>query len=266
MAIGDTVVAVVSGGVVGLALGTTGGGGSLLAIPLLVYVLGASVQAAAAMSLVVVALSAVFGVYQRRESGEVKIQAAVIFSVTGVVGAWGGALGHRFVREETALLLFGFLMIVAAWQMWQQGGHREESSSTESCTERFPRSCWYKISLIGVIVGLLTGFFGIGGGFVIVPALTLVLGFPMRMAVSTSLLIIALISVGGIVGHLRAGQIDWQFTGLLLVGSVFGMAGGSWIAQRVSPVILSKGFAALAFGVAIVVIVQNGGKLFGVNV
>jgi uncharacterized membrane protein YfcA len=207
VAIDHATVAVVSGGVVGLVLRTTGGGGSLLAIPILVYVLGESAQAAAAMSLVAVALSALLGVYQRRASGEVRAKAALIFSATGIVGAWGGAVGHRFVREETTLLLFGLLMVVAARQMWQQSGHRQDSSSTESCAERVPLSCWYKISLIGVIVGLLTGFFGIGGGFVIVPALTLVLGFPVRMAVSTSLLIIALVAIGGIVGHLGAGRI-----------------------------------------------------------
>lgn len=138
MAIDHATVAVVSGGVVGLVLGTIGGGGSLLAIPILVYVLGESAQAAAAMSLVVVALSALLGVYQRRASGEVRVKAALIFSATGVVGAWGGAVGHRFVREETTLLLFGLLMVVAARQMWQQSGHPQDSSSTESCADGFP--------------------------------------------------------------------------------------------------------------------------------
>ena len=78
------------------------------------------VQSAAALSLVVVAASALLGVYQRRASGEVKVKPALIFSATGAVGAWGGAFGHRFVREETALLLFSVLIIVAAWRMWRQ--------------------------------------------------------------------------------------------------------------------------------------------------
>jgi uncharacterized membrane protein YfcA len=266
MTINYAAVAVMSGGVVGLSLGATGGGGSLLAIPILVYVLGVSVQAAAAISLVVVALSALLGVYQRRESGQVKLKAAVIFSITGVMGAWTGAFGHRFMREETVLLLFGLLMIVAAWQMWRQGRHRQESASSENCSERFPRSCWYKVSLIGVIVGLLTGLFGVSGGFVIVPALTLVLGFPIRAAVGTSLLIIALVAVGGIFGHLRAGQIDWQLTGLLLLGSAFGMTGGSWVAQQVSPATLTKSFAAVAIVVGIIIIFRNSWRLIGTNV
>lgn len=252
-----------SGAFIGLALGATGGGGSLLAIPLLVYVLGVKVQSAAAISLVVVAVSALLGVYQRRESGAVKVKAALIFSATGAVGAWGGAYGHRFVREETVLILYSLLMIVAAWQMWRQSGHRQERSSAESCAEQFPRSCWIKVSLIGAAVGLLTGFFGVGGGFVIVPALVLVLGFPMRMAVSTSLLIIALVAVGGLVGHLQTGQIDWPLAGLLLLGSTVGMTGGSWVVQRVSAPTLTKIFAAVAIGVAIVIFIHNGIKLFG---
>ncbi|NWF72425.1 MAG: sulfite exporter TauE/SafE family protein [Nitrospirae bacterium] len=259
-------LAIGSGAVIGLALGATGGGGSLLAIPLLVYVLGVKVQSAAAISLVVVAVSALLGVYQRRESGEVKVKAALIFSAAGAVGAWGGAYGHRFVREETALFLFSLLVIVAAWQMWRQSDYRLERASAESCAEQFPRSCWIKVSLIGAVVGLLTGFFGVGGGFVIVPALALVLGFPMRMAVSTSLLIIALVAVGGLVGHLQTGQMDWLLAGLLLLGSALGMTGGSWTIQRVSVPTLTKSFAVVAIGVAIVLFIHNGMKLFGGNV
>jgi uncharacterized membrane protein YfcA len=266
MTIDHAGLTVLSGGVIGFVLGATGGGGSLLAIPLLVYGLGMKVQPATALSLVVVAASALIGVYQRRQSGEVKLKPAFIFSVTGAAGAWVGALGHRFVREEAVLLLFGGVMIVAAWQMWRRSGQSESRFTGESCAERFPRSCWIKVSLIGMAVGLLTGFFGIGGGFVIVPALVLVLGFPMRMAVSTSLLIIALVAVGGLAGHLHTGQVDWPLTGLLLLGSAIGMTGGSWIAHQVSTATLARSFATIAIGVAIVMIIHNGMKLFGGNV
>ena len=258
----QSALAIGSGVFIGLALGATGGGGSLLAIPLLVYVLGVKVQPAAAISLVVVAGSALLGVYQRRESGEVKVKAALIFSATGVVGAWVGASGHRFVREEAVLLLFSLLVIVAAWQMWRQSGHKRERSSEGNCAEQFPRSCWIKVSLIGVVVGLLTGFFGVGGGFVIVPALALVLGFPMRMAVSTSLLIISLVAIGGVVGHLQTGQVDWLLAGLLLLGSALGMTGGMWAVRQVSPAMLTKSFAVVAIWVAIVMFIHNGMKLF----
>ena len=265
MTIDQAGLAVLLGGLIGLALGATGGGGSLLAIPLLVYGLGMKVQPATVLSLMVVAASALVGVYQRRKSGEVRVKPGLIFSVTGAAGAWVGAFGHRFVRGETVLLLFSVLMIVAAWRMWRSSGQSDSRFTGESCAERFPRSCWVKVSLIGMVVGLLTGFFGVGGGFVIVPALALVLGFPMRMAVSTSLLIIALVAAGGLVGHLQTGEVDWPLVGLLLLGSAIGMTGGSWVGRQVPPATLAKSFAAIAIGVAIVMIIHNGMKLFGGN-
>jgi uncharacterized protein len=262
MTIEQAGLAVLSGGLIGLALGATGGGGSLLAIPLLVYGLGMKVQPATVLSLMVVAASATIGLYQRRESSEVRVKPGLIFSITGAAGAWVGALGHRFVRGETVLLLFSVVMIVAAWRMWRSSGQNDGGFTGESCAERFPRSCWVKVSLIGMVVGLLTGFFGVGGGFVIVPALTLVLGFPMRMAVSTSLLIISLVAVGGLTGHLQTGQVDWPLAGFLLLGSAIGMTGGSWGAQQVSQATLVKSFAGIAILVAIVMIIHNGMKLF----
>ena len=265
MSIDHAGLAVLSGGLIGLVLGAIGGGGSLLAIPLLVYLLGMKVQPTTVLSLMVVAASALIGVYQRRASGEVRVKPALIFSVTGAAGAWIGAFWHGFVRQEAVLLLFGALVIVAAWQMWRSSGQSDSRFIGESCAERFPRSCWVKVSLIGMAVGLLTGFFGVGGGFVIVPALALVLGFPMRMAVSTSLLIIALVAVGGLIGHLYTGQVDWPLTALLLLGSAFGMTGGSWVAHQLSPLVLTKSFAAVAIGVAIVMIIHSGLQLVGGN-
>ncbi len=254
--------AIVAGALIGLVLGATGGGGSLLAMPLLVYVVGVEPRGAVALSLVVVGGSALVGVYHRRASGEIKVKPALVFSGVGAAGAWGGALGHRFVRDETVLVLFGLLMIVAVWQMWRRGVELPERPSHDSCAERFPRSCWIKVSAVGFLTGLLAGFFGVGGGFMIVPALAVVLGFPARTALSTSLLIIALISVGGIVGHLQAGQVDWLLTGILLLGGAFGTTGGLWIARRASPVTLTRSFAAVALVVAIAMIVHNGLKLF----
>lgn len=257
----SALLAVAAGALIGLILGATGGGGSLLAIPLLVYGVGLEARAAAAMSLMVVAGAALVGVYQRRAAGTIKVRAALVFSGVGAVGAWAGAFGHRFVRNETVLLLFGALMLAAVWQMWRRDGELPESAPHDSCAERFPRSCWIKVSMVGLLAGLLTGFFGVGGGFIIVPALMIVLGFPVRPAVGTSLLIVALISVGGILGHLQAGQVNWLLTGLLLLGGVFGMSGGSRLAQRLPPLVLTRSVALVALAVAIVLILHNGLKL-----
>jgi uncharacterized membrane protein YfcA len=255
-------LAIASGALIGFVLGTTGGGGSLLAIPLLVYGLGIEARAAAAMSLVVVAGAALVGVYQRRASGMIKVRAAVVFSGVGSIGAWVGAFGHRFVRSETVLLLFGVLMLLAVWLMWRLDVELPEAAPQESCADRFPRSCWAKVVTVGLLAGLLSGFFGVGGGFIIVPALTVVLGFPIRTAVSTALLIIALISVGGLFGPLQAGPVDWPLTGLLLLGGVFGMSGGSWVAQRVPPAAITRSFTVIAIAVAVAILVHNGLKEF----
>ncbi len=244
------------GGVVGVSLGATGSGGSLLAIPLLVYVLGKSLQEATAMSLVVVAASAWFGVYAHYQSGEVRFRVALVFSGTGALGAWAGAYGHHLAREEILLLLFGVLMLLASAHMWRHS-QLQIADSGVSCADQFPRTCWLKATSIGFATGGLSGLFGVGGGFVIVPALTLLLGFPMRTAVGTSLLIIGLISIGGIAGHLQFGSLDWVLTSLLLLGSATGMLLGHRLGRLASPGGLTKIFATVATVIALALILHN---------
>lgn len=263
MTIDHIIAAITAGGLVGLALGATGGGGSLLAMPLLVYLLGVNVQAAAAMSLVVVAAAALLGVYQRRESGEIRPHAALVFSTTGIVGAWVGAFGHRLVQGYLVLLLFGVVMIIAAQQMWRRAGRPPDYPEPDRNDEPLPRSRWIRVSSIGLCVGLLTGFFGVGGGFVIVPVLTVVLGFPLRTAIGTSLLIIALVAIGGIMGHASAEGIDWELTALLLFGAAIGMTAGTYLARTVPSGVLMKSFAVLATGVALAIILDSTVALLG---
>ncbi len=251
-----------SGALIGLSLGAMGGGGSLIAIPLLVYVVGTTVQEAAALSLFVVAFSALLGIYQHYRAGQVRVKAALVFSGTGALAAWAGAQGHRFVREEVTLLLFALLMVFVAIRMVQQGS-ASGTASADSCAERFPRSCWIKVSGLGALVGLLTGFFGVGGGFVIVPALVLVLGFPMPLAVGTSLVIIALVSLGGVLGHLSVGALDWRLAAPLLAGAAGGMVSGPRIGRAVSGQTLARTFAVLILGIAAMLLIQNGPKVVG---
>lgn len=250
-------LAVLCGGIVGVTLGATGAGGSLLAVPLLVYVLGLRAQEATAMSLVVVGASAGLGAYTYLKAGNVRLKAALLFSASGSIGAWGGAFGHRMVREQVILASFGMLMWAVAWRMWQQREGSTVTSPGESCAERLPRTCVIRVTVIGFVVGLLTGFFGVGGGFVIVPALSMILGFPMPVAVGTSLSIIALVSLGGILGHLQYGRIDWYATGYLLLGSGLGMLVGTELGRRATPAYLSRQFAVLAAVVALALVLHN---------
>ena len=193
----ESILAILSGSVVGLLLGATGGGGSLLAIPLLVYVVGVPIQKATALSLVVVGYSALFGAWRAHRHGMVRGLAAVLFSSTGMVGAWLGAHGQHLVSGEVVLLLFGLLLCgISLWILLKVRGQEPEKVE-EGCAKEFSIGCALKAISIGFGVGLLTGFFGVGGGFLIVPALLFVMGFPMQMAIGTSLLIIALVSLGG---------------------------------------------------------------------
>lgn len=258
----QSLLAIVSGSLVGLLLSVTGGGGSLIAIPLLVYVLGVPVQNATALSLVVVGYSAFFGAWQASRDGMVRGLAAVFFSSTGMVGAWLGAHGHQLVRGEVVLLLFGFFLCgISLWTFLK--GHTESRAKTqEGCAKQFSVSCALKAVSIGFSVGLLTGFFGIGGGFVIVPALLFVMGFPIRMAVGTSLLIIALISVGGIIGHLELAQIDVGLAALIIVGSILGMIVGTRVSKTVEQQTIQKVFASLAGATGLFLIVENGIRVF----
>ena len=244
-----SILAVVVGGLVGLSLGITGSGGSLMAIPLLVYVLGTSVQEAVSLSLALVAAAGI-GAIESFQSGLVKVKAALLLSGTGMIGGWVGVAGHRLVREDITLFLFGVLMIVAAGQMWWRTTLREDPQERSICADLFPRSCWLKVSGVGMAVGLLTGFFGVGGGFVIVPALTLLLGFPMRVAVGTSLLIITLIALAGFAAHARLAPLDVRVLSFLIAGAAIGMLVGRQVSRALSPTLLTRAFAVVAWAVA----------------
>lgn len=253
----ESFLAVLFGGIVGVTLGATGAGGSLLAIPLLVYGLGLPVQEATATSLLVVAASAGLGAYGHLRTGNVRLKAAALFSASGWIGAWLGALAHRLVREELILILFGVLMLAVAWRMWQ--GHTVSAMDEgPRCADEMPRRCVIRALVVGLLAGVVTGLFGVGGGFVIVPALSMILGFPMQTAVGTSLLIIAIVSLGGLLGHVQQGRLDWLVTGLLLLGSGLGMLAGTEVARRIPPARLAKQFAVVAAAVAAGLILHNG--------
>ncbi len=254
----DWLLALLSGGLVGLLLGSTGGGGSLVAIPLLVYVVGIPVQKASAMSLIVVGYSALFGAWQENRHQRVHIPAALVFSLTGILGAWLGAQGHQLVSETVVLFLFGnLLLFMSLWTFWQPQTD-ESSQSATGCAQQFSWPCAFRASAIGWGVGLLTGFFGIGGGFLIVPALMILLEFPIRLAMGTSFLIIALISIGGVIGHLHLASLDIFLTGLVLLGSVLGLVFGSKVTRSISSHHLRRCVAILIGIIGFGLILDNG--------
>ena len=256
---------VLSGVPIGLQLGATGTGGAILGVPLMVYIAGIPLQEAAAMSLMIVAASALLGAWEYGRQGLVKIKAAAAFSWTGVIGSWGGAFGHRLFRDEVLLVLFGILLLVARTLITRQRTLLLDAEREESCATRFPRTCWLKVGGMGLVVGAMNGLFGVGGGFLVVPALILILGFPTRTAIGTSLSIIGLISIGGIVGHLQFGRVDWALVGFVLLGSASGMALGVRMGAWLSPTVANRMTASITITIAVTLIVINMAKLLGVQ-
>lgn len=259
----QSLLAIAVGVPIGFQLGMTGAGGALLAVPLLVYVVGVTVQEAAAMSLVVVAASSIFGTWQYGRVGQVKVKATLAFTWTGMLGAWGGVYGQHLIPKEILLLAFGFLLLFARWLILRQATLLLRMEPKSACAEHFPGTCWLKAAGVGFAVGVLNGFFGVGGGFMIVAALVLTLGFPPRLAIGTSLSIIAPIAIVGIVGHLEFGVLDTQITGLVLLGSIAGMVLGARFGQIAPPTIMNRVTASITISIALALILLNSAKLVG---
>jgi uncharacterized membrane protein YfcA len=271
-------LAVVFGAVVGLSLGLTGGGGSIFAVPLLVYGLGVAPREAVGVSLAAVGATALSGAAQRLWRREIEVPTGLLFAAAGMAGAPLGAWIGRRAPEALLLLSFAALMLWVAARMWLKAVRRpEEAAVVRSPTTspdpqspgppcrrdpvgklRITSRCAQVMLLSGVLTGVLSGLFGVGGGFVIVPALVLFTGMGIHRAVATSLMVIALVSAAGLASYLAAGQrLDAATTGLFVAGGVAGMAAGTWVGRGLSPVRLQKVFAVVIVAVALFVIVKN---------
>ncbi|MEX1164202.1 MAG: sulfite exporter TauE/SafE family protein [Nitriliruptor sp.] len=235
---------------IGVALGLLGGGGSILAVPVLVYVAGQDPKAAIAMSLLVVGVTSAAGAVSHARAGRVQWRTAAVFGAAGMVGAYGGGRLAEFIPGTWLLIAFAVMMVVTAVAMLR--GRR--SPAPHDVTDRLPV---VRIVADGLVVGLVTGLVGAGGGFLIVPALVLLGGLPMATAVGTSLVIIALKSGAGLLGYLASTSIDWSLalsvTGVAVVGSV--IAGR--FAGRVPEERLRRAFGWFVAVMAVGVLVQE---------
>ncbi len=257
--------------IVGFSLGLTGGGGSIFAVPLLVYGLAMPVHEAVGVSLVAVGATALGGAIVRLRRREVELKAALLFGMAGIVGApLGSGLGAKLPAE---LLLGGFalLMLLVAGRMWRQavrypaeakvvraGDDALDPASGPACRVNpaggltLTSRCALVLALSGVITGLLSGLFGVGGGFLIVPALVLVASLPMQRAVATSLLVIAIVSAAGSASYLLAGRpLALEVAALFVLGGLGGMVLGARWSRRLAGPQLQKLFATAMVGVAI---------------
>jgi uncharacterized membrane protein YfcA len=241
------------GTLVGLSLGSLGGGGSILTIPALVYLLSVSPHSATTASLIIVAVTSLVGVAAHLRAGRVQVRAGIVFGVLGAGGAFAGSRLSASISPDVLLAAFSVVMVGAAVTML-----RRQRASTVAVTPARPGASGtatlspIRVVAAATIVGLVTGFFGVGGGFVVVPALVLVLSFDMPTAVGTSLLVIAINSVSALI--FRLGTHAHVGAALLLAftaAAVIGAVAGSRLAARVRPQRLVGAFAVLMIAVAV---------------
>jgi len=257
------------GAFVGFALGLTGGGGSLLAVPLLVYGLAIAPREAFGISLAAVGVMALVGVVPRIRTAQVEVGTGFLFAVAGMFGAPLGTWVAGMIPETVLLAMFAFLMLFVAWRLWRESQTKNETRQAACETDdkgsacqrtadgklRLSSSCAMLLAMVGLITGFLSGMFGVGGGFVIVPALVLFSRMPIHKAIATSLLVIVLISISGVASHFANGRgISLEVTGLFVMGGVMGMSLGGSLGKRLPASVLQKVFACGIAAVAIFII------------
>ncbi|MBI1351461.1 MAG: TSUP family transporter [Actinomycetales bacterium] len=239
---------------VGIALGLLGGGGSILTVPLLVYVGGLDAKAAIASSLFVVGVTSLFGMASHARAGRVRWRTGLVFGGAGMAGAFVGGRIGSLLPDAVLLVAFATMMAVTAVAMIR--GRRDTGPGH---TADLPVG---RTLLIGTGVGLVTGLVGAGGGFLIVPALALLGGLAMPSAVGTSLLVIAMNSFAGFAGHATSTSIDWRITLLVTSGAVVGAFVGSALAGRIPPARLRAGFGWFVLAMAAFILTREvGGSL-----
>ncbi len=237
------------GAVIGLSLGLLGGGGSILTVPIFVYVLGIAAKPAIAMSLPVVGGTSLIGAAGHWRGGNVDLPVALGFGVVAMAAAYGGARLGVFVPGAVQLVLLAMVMVAAAVAMLRGRRDAEE--------ERRARSPLWLLALAGVAVGVLTGLVGIGGGFLIVPALVLLARLPMKQAVGTSLVVIAMNSASGLLGYLGRVPIDWRLTALFTGIAGAGILAGAALVKRVPATSLKRAFAVFVLAMGVFILYQN---------
>ncbi len=237
---------------IGLAVGTLGGGGSVLAVPILVYALDQTVPEATTASLVVVAAGAVAGGLGHARAGRVCWRHAGSFTAAALPGIALGTLAAEAVSGALLLAGFALVMLAAAHATWRNANdHEPEPSGTWEAGGTCPPLRLPRDLVAGAAVGLVTGFFGVGGGFLIVPTLAIALAFTMRTAIGTSLVIITATSLLGLAAHLLAGRsLDPGVTATMTAACVVGAIVGASIASRIPQRQLGRGFALLVVAVA----------------
>ncbi|MBN8609959.1 MAG: sulfite exporter TauE/SafE family protein [Deltaproteobacteria bacterium] len=249
---------------IGLALGLLGGGGSILTLPILRYVLGMEAHDAIAVSLLVVGTTSTAAMIPHARRGRVRWRTGIVFGLAGMVGAFGAGRVAHYIPSSVLLGLFGLMMMVTALAMMRGRKVAPASASGPApATDAPPARASdgdlpiAKVLGEGLVVGAVTGLVGAGGGFLVVPALVLLGGLSMEVAVGTSLVVIAMKSFAGFAGYLGHAHIDWTIAGVVSASAVVGSLGGGALASKVSPDGLRKGFAWFVVAMAFFILGQE---------
>lgn len=238
------VAALVVGLLIGAVLGLIGAGGAIVAVPAFVYLFGFSALEATTASLAVVAASAASGVIPRLRQRQVHVRQALLFWAIGLAGTFAGTRLAAVLAESLILVGFAVVMLAAAVAMWRKSSRPQPDDPRTAAV-------WLLV-VVALGIGLLTGLFGVGGGFLIVPALVLVFGFPFATAVGTSLLVVALNSVSALAFKYQSwADISWQVPLLMIVGGLVGSFLASTFNVGISQRLLERAFAVLLVALAI---------------
>lgn len=244
------IIALALAALVGVSLGLLGGGGSILTVPILTYVLGMEPREAIAASLFIVGTTSAVSMIGHARSGRVRWKSGALFGVAGMIGAFAGGLLGGIIPGVILMILFAIMMIVTATAMIR--GRKDHGTGTGDHSRPILR-----ILIDGLLVGIATGLVGAGGGFLIVPALNLLGGLPMAVAVGTSLLVIAMKSFAGLGGYLFSVQLNWPivtaFTATAIAGSFAGVA----LAGRIPERALRTGFGVFVLVMGAFVLIQE---------
>ncbi|MAQ17084.1 MAG: hypothetical protein CMN30_20105 [Sandaracinus sp.] len=245
---------------IGVSLGLLGGGGSILTVPILVYALGLETHVAIATSLLVVGATSLAALIPHARAGRVRWRTGVLFGATSMVGAFAAGRVAHYIPGVVLLLAFGAMMVVTAIAMMRKGKKSPREAPKDA------EIAYGKIVLEGFVVGAVTGLVGAGGGFLVVPALVLLGGVPMREAVGTSLLVIAMKSAAAFFGHATTVEIDYALAGMVTGAAIVGSFIGAAAAGRVPQDLLRRGFAWFVVVMAVFLLAQELPRAFGYDV
>ncbi len=255
----NSILAIPGAIAIGISLGLLGSGGSILTVPVLVYLVGQDEKVAIAGSLFIVGSIALAGSLQFLRAGLIQWRSVLIFGVPGMIGTWFGAFLATWIPGITQLALFAVVMLIASWLMLRPLD-LEHADGT-------PRAVW-KVAADGLVVGIITGLVGVGGGFLIVPALVLLGGLNMRQAVATSLVVIALKSFSGLYKYLdvleqQSLALDWNTLMLITGLGIAGSFAGSYLAKRVPQDKLKIWFGYFLIVMGIYILVRSAPAAIG---